>query len=119
MADQAPLGVFEFAERSRFAFKLLHSVLAKNAQSGGVGFCDPPRFHGLADGHERNLGFISAAALASMEYPFVNLSHCFLKHEASLTVDGKKHFREEKYENQNTSTTITTKINNILNCKLM
>src|ERR1051326_2884697 len=98
MADQVPFGVFQFTKRYPLAFEFLHPVLAEHAQAGGVGFFDPLRFYGFADPHERNIGFISAAALTSVGYPLTELIDCFLQHEASLAVAGRRIRRKRNME---------------------
>jgi hypothetical protein len=54
MPDQVPFSIFEFAERSGLAFKLLYAVLAKYTEAGSVRFLDAFWFHGLAYSHERD-----------------------------------------------------------------
>src|SRR6476660_2933720 len=63
MADQAPLGIFQFAQRGRLAFKLLYAVLAEDSKARCVCFLDALWCHGFAYGHERD-GFGAASDAA-------------------------------------------------------
>src|SRR6476661_535486 len=54
MTDQAPLGVFEFAEHGILAFELLDPILAERAQSRGIGLADALRLNRLAHGHQHD-----------------------------------------------------------------
>src|SRR5208283_5183707 len=73
MSDQVPFDVWQIAQGVRFPGKLLHPVLAENAETGGVGSADVLGGKSLAHGHQCDFAWIARRAAGSGCYPVAHL----------------------------------------------
>src|ERR1700686_399814 len=92
MSDQVPFGVTQVAQSIRLRSKLLHPVLAENAQAGCVRFADA--FYGkrLAYAHQLDFVWIAARPPRRCCDPFPHPGDIFRdRHKAKTTRDTKYH----------------------------
>src|SRR6202162_4856060 len=92
MSDQVPLGVTQVVQSIRLCSKLLHSVLAENAQAGCVCFADA--FYGkrFAHAHQRNFFWIAGCPPRCCCDPLLYLGNILRnRHKTKTTKDTKYH----------------------------
>src|SRR5437899_3055117 len=97
MSDQMPFGVAQVAQSIRLPRKLLHPVLAENAQPGCVGLANAVRRKSLAPPHQRDFVWIAGCPPRHCCDSLPHLRDIFRnRHKAKTTKDTKYHEGEPK-----------------------
>src|ERR1700687_4958676 len=92
MPDQMPFGVTQVAQSICLPSKLLHPVLAENAQAGGVCLADAFHRKRFAHAHQRDFSWIAGCPARCCCDPFLYSGDIFRnRHKAKTTKDTKYH----------------------------
>src|SRR5208337_2811340 len=94
MSNQVPFGFGQVAQSVRLARKLLHPVLAENAQPGGVCLADV--FDGKSLAHAHQCNFIRTAVRPARRSgdPLLHACDVFsYRHEENITTAAKEEGR--------------------------
>src|SRR5256884_7159235 len=92
MSDQVPFGVAQVAQSSRLRCKLLHPVLAEDAQSGRVGLANAFRRKSLAHPHQHDFVWIAGCPARRCCDSLPHLRDVFRdRHKAKTTKNSKYH----------------------------
>src|SRR5271157_3101557 len=84
MSDQVPFGVTQVAQSIRLCRKLLHPVLAEDAQPGGVRLADVCGWKSLADAHQCDFIRSAGRAACSCCDPLPHLGNIFCNRHKTL-----------------------------------